>query len=171
MFRRSPIPATDPDTSGAPVRLDQPHDTCLKCGRPTPLGVSLCERDNPARIKSPSSTQVHGTVLIGVIGGFILLALLFRFAAAGIGPFTGAVSGVATRADGGLDVVITVTNDGSRPAGASCRISPDGAPDYRDYEFFTEPIPVGETREYTKSLPPPTNGAPLPVAVVAIRCS
>ncbi len=173
MFRRSnSIPATEPDISPmGPVRLDQPHDTCFRCGRPTPVGVSLCDRDNPARIKAPSSTQVHGTVLVGVIGGFIALAIVLRLVSAGVGPFTAAVSGVATRADGGLEVVVAVANGGSRSSGASCRVSPGGAPDYRDYVFFTEPIPAGETRQFTRSMPPPTDGAPLRASAVVVRCN
>lgn len=172
MFRRSsPVAATEPSAPGAPVRLDQPHDTCFRCGRPTPLGVSLCERDNPAHIKGPSTTQVHGTILIGVLGGFVGLLLLLRLVSAGAGPFTSTVAGVATRADGGLDVVISVANAGTRSSGASCRLSPGGAPDYRDYVFFTEPIPAGETRQFTRLLTAPDTGGPLAAASVVVRCN
>ncbi len=173
MFRRnSPIPATEPDaTTTAPVRLDQPHDTCFRCGRPTQPGVSLCDRDNPARIKAPSSTQVHGTILVGVIGGFIALAIILHLVSAGIGPFNSVVSGVATRADGGLEVLVAITNVGTRAAGASCRLSPGGAPDYRDFVFFTELILVGETRQLTRSLAPASDGVPLNASAVVIRCN
>lgn len=169
MFRRSTSnTVTDPSTG--PVRLDQPHDTCIRCGRPTPVGVSLCERDNPGRIKSPSATQVHGTVLIGVLGGFVGLALIFALTSAGAGPFTATVTGVATRADGGLDVAFQVANGGTRQSGATCRISPDGAPDYRDYTFFTEPIPPGESRQFTRPLDIAA-GDGLNVAQVAVSCN
>lgn len=172
MFRRSPsIPTTEPDTTGVPVRLDQPHDTCFRCGRPTPPGVSLCERDNPGRVKGPSSTQVHGTILVGVLGGFIALAVLLRLISAGVGPFPAAVSGVATRADGGLDVAIEVTNGGTRSSGASCRISVGGAPDFRDHVFFIEPIPVGETRQLTRLIAAPTDGSALSGAALVVRCN
>lgn len=177
MFRRSsPMPATEPDTTTtttttAPVRLDQPHDTCFRCGRPTPPGVSLCDRDNPAKIKGPSSTQVHGTILVGVLGGFIALAIILRLVSAGVGPFNSVVSGVAPRADGGLDVVVSITNGGTRASGASCRISPGGAPDYRDFVFFTELIPPGETRRLTRSLAPAPDGVPLNASAVVIRCN
>src|SRR5687768_8333029 len=83
MFSRSPsTPATEPA-----VPMAGPHDTCIRCGRDTPLGVALCEQDNPAHIKGPSATQVHGTIVLGLIGGFVLLALLLRFATVGVGPF------------------------------------------------------------------------------------
>jgi hypothetical protein len=133
--------------------------------------VSLCERDNPARIKGPSATQVHGTILVGVIGGFIGLLLLFRVMSAGTGPFTSIVSGVAPRADGGLDIVISVANAGTRASGASCRLSPGGAPDYRDYVFFTDLIPAGETRQFTRLLAAPDAGGALNATTVAIRCN
>lgn len=172
MFPRSdPIPATEPAASGGPVRLDQPHDTCFRCGRPTPLGVSLCERDNPARIGSPSATQVHGTIVVGVIGGFILLALLLRFASAGMGPFVSSVGGVATRADGDLDVSVRITNSGERASGASCRISATGAPAYGDPVFFTEPIPAGATREFTHTLEAPPGGRSLQPGSIVVRCN
>src|SRR3954465_1740953 len=113
MFR-SPTPATDPYL---PVDLQGAHATCLKCGRPTPVGVSLCEIDNPGRIKSPSTTQVHGTIVIGVIAGFVLLLLLLRVGASGVGPFPSTLAGYTTLANGGLNVAVTVTNSGSRAAG------------------------------------------------------
>lgn len=174
MFRRSSAnPATDPQqlTAAEAALLTQPHDTCFRCGRPTPPGVSLCDRDNPGHIKSPSSTQVHGTILVGVLGGFLALALVFGATSAGAGPFAAAVSGVATRADGGLDVVMQVTNNGTRVSGASCRVSPDGAPDYRDYVFFTEPIPAGESRQFERSLEAPANGRALSPSNVLARCN
>lgn len=172
MFRRSPSsPATDPDTTGLPLRLDQPHDTCFRCGRPTPLGVSLCDADNPGGVKGPSSTQVHGTVLVGLLAGFIALAIFLRFVSAGAGPFTSTVSGVATRADGGLDVVIAIVNGGTRASGASCRVAVGGAPDFRDYVFFTELIAPGESRQFTRSVGPAADGLPLSGAALVVRCN
>ena len=162
---------TLPLTAEETALLDKPHDTCFKCGRPTPVGVSLCDRDNPGKIKSPSSTQVHGTILIGVLGGFIALLVVFRLVSNGVGPFPASVAGVATRADGGLDVVVSVTNDGTKASGASCNVSPGGAPGYTDYVFFTEPIPAGTTQQFAKSLPAPDNGPALPGANVIVRCN
>jgi hypothetical protein len=166
MFRRS-TPVTVP-----PVQIDttQPHDVCQRCGRPTPLGVSLCEDDNPGRIKSPSTTQVHGTIVLGVIAGFVLLLVLFRLGSTGVGPFPTTLVGYTTRADGGLDVALTVTNNGQRAAGASCRISANGAPDFRDYVFFTQPIAPGESRTFTQTVPPVPN-APIAPVKLQVACS
>lgn len=154
------------------VDLTQPHDKCIRCGRPTPLGVALCERDNPGHIKGPSATQVHGTILFGVLGGFALLLILLRLASNGIGPFPSALNAVATRTDGGLDVVVAVTNNGSRPAGASCRVVAAGMPEFRDYVFFTDQIPAGTTSTFTATVPPLPSGAALPATLtLAVRCN
>ena len=172
MFHRlRPAPAVAPASAPGTLATDQPHDTCFRCGRPTPPGVSLCERDNPARIKSPSATQVHGTIVIGVLAGFVLLAVLLRVATAGVGPYPAAVAGAATRADGGLDIVILVTNQGTRMAGASCRVSAGGSPDFRDRVFFTEPIPPGESRSITQTIAPRPDGTVLQPGSVVVRCN
>jgi len=154
------------------VDLTQPHDSCIRCGRPTPLGVALCERDNPAHIKGPSPTQVHGTILFGVIGGFALLLLLLRLASSGIGPFPSALNAVATRTDGGLELVVAVTNSGTRPSGASCRVLAAGVPDFREYVFFTPSILPGTTQTFTEAVPPLLSGQPLPASTtLTVRCN
>ena len=85
--------------SSQPTSISEPHDTCFRCGKPTPLGVPLCENDNPGRIKGPSTTQVHGTIVIGIIVGFILVGALGRFALSG-GPFEANVLTSAAQDDG-----------------------------------------------------------------------
>ena len=141
MFGRSQN-TTSGDAAAAAL-LAGPHDTCVRCGRPTPSGVSLCEADNPGAIKSPSSTQVHGTIVLGVLVGFLLLAVLLRVATSGVGPFPSSVAGAATRDDGSLDVVVTVANNGERPSAASCRTASGVAIDAPSSVFFTEPDSAG----------------------------
>ena len=143
----------------------------MRCGRPTPLGVALCERDNPGHIKGPSSTQVHGTILIGVMGGFVALLLLLRLASAGVGPFTSSFAGLATRPDGGMNVVVQVANSGTRAVGASCLITLPGVTEFHQFVFFTEPIPPGQARSFTQSLPPLPSGAALPISGLVVRCN
>jgi hypothetical protein len=152
------------------ISLEQPHDTCFRCGRPTPPGVSLCEQDNPGRIKGPSPTQVHGTIVLGLIGGFVLFALLARLATSG-GPFAAAVLGSASQADGRTAVVISVTNTGSTDGAASCRISQSGLVGSGDDVFFTEPIPAGATRQFERLLPAPAGAQPGRLPPVAVRCN
>jgi hypothetical protein len=150
---------------------DQPHDRCIRCGRPTPLGVALCEQDNPGRIKGPSATQVHGTIVAGIVGGFVLFALAARLVTSG-GPFPATVVGAASQADGSTAVVISVTNGGSLSASASCRISQSGLVGSGDDVFFTQPIAAGETRQFERLVRAPVGGSGggrLPV--LAVRCN
>lgn len=149
----------------------QAHDTCIRCGRPTPVGVALCEHDNPGRIKGPSATQVHGTIVAGLIAGFVLIALLGRLATSG-GPFGAAVVGTASQADGRTAVVVSVTNEGESESAASCRISQSGVIGSGDDVFFTGPIASGATRQFERLLPVldlATAGGRPPV--IAVRCN
>lgn len=159
-----------PSPAAAPVDASAPHDTCFRCGRPTPLGVSLCQLDNPARIKAPSSTQVHGTIVFGIIGGFALFALIAALATGGVGPFDAAVTGQASLPDGSTEVVIRVTNDGARTAAASCRVSRGSVSGAGDSVFLSEPIPAGETRDFSRVLPAPVAGQ-VASALVVVRCN
>ena len=150
----------------------EPHDSCFRCGRPTPPGISLCEQDNPGRVKAPSATQVHGTIALGVVAGFIGFMLLAGVVSGGVGPFPARIAGVATQAGGGLEVVVRVTNDGTRLAAASCRVSQGGVQAANDLVFFTEPIPVGEARDFARAFPPPAPPSPArDPARLAVRCN
>ena len=53
-----------------------------------------------------------------------------------------------------------VTNNSAGAAAANCRVQRGGSVGAGDLEFFTEQIPAGETREYTKIMPPPACGQP-----------
>jgi hypothetical protein len=173
MFRRT-TPSTDDPADSTDWRYvpGQPHDRCFRCGRPTPPGVSLCERDNPARVKGPSATQVHGTIAVGVIGGFIGFMLLVAALSGGVGPFSAEIIGQVTRADGGLEVVVRVANEGSRVASASCRVSRGGVQGANDLVFFTEPIPAEEAREFARAFPPAPDAAPVrEPGALAVRCN
>jgi hypothetical protein len=86
------------------------------------LDVGLCERCNPLGLRDSSSSQVHGTVFVGLVIGIIGLALAASFAVAGIGPFSAAVAGM-TDSGNGLVVQLQVTNNGTSAGTTTCRIS------------------------------------------------
>src|SRR3954463_2428403 len=114
-----------PQNSSLP-ESDVPPSHCIRCGKPTPPGVSLCEVDNPGHIKAPSAVQVHGTMLLGVgigVAGFLLLAqLTIRHA----GPFAASLSAATTHADGSVQVQLMIENQGSSDSIANCRVTRDG---------------------------------------------
>jgi predicted nucleic acid-binding Zn ribbon protein len=153
-----------------------PHDTCVRCGRPTPLGVALCEYDNPGQIKGPSATQVHGTIAVGLISGFILLLVVLTRVTtpAAAGELAASIPGFTMLADGSTQLVVRVTNNSSGSAAANCRVQRGGAVGAGDIEFFTEPIPAGATREYTRIMPAPQADSPssgFEPGTFAVRCN
>jgi hypothetical protein len=163
-------------TQPATVALDQPHDTCVRCGRPTPLGVALCDDDNPGKVKGPSATQVHGTIAVGLVAGFILLFLVLAKVTtpAASGQLAATIPTFTLLADGSTQLVVRVTNNSSAPAAANCRVQRGGSVGAGDIEFFTEQIPPGETRDYTKVMPALRPGAPVSgsqAATFAVRCN
>lgn len=147
----------------------EPEGQCVRCGRPTPAGVSLCETDNPGRIGSPSPTQVHGTILAGVVGGFVLFALGARLVVGGGGPFTAAISTGTIRPDGGAEVVVRVANEGASDSSASCRVTRDGVARQEDYSFRTPNITAGGALDLQRILPAPGDLA-YDLARVTIVC-
>jgi hypothetical protein len=151
-------------TTTADALLAGPHDTCVRCGRPTPVGVALCEEDNPGRIGGPSATQMHGTIFIGVVVGFVLLAAVARYSVAGIGPFEARLESAVQGSGGAIEVVLAVTNSGTREAISTCRLTRDGLPRDDDPVFRTDTIPPGQTRSYMRTIEQPEPPA-LPFAV------
>lgn len=173
-----PLPRPTPGDPAAPVTVPargvatvngrpyfpqagQPHDSCMRCGRATPQGVSLCDADNPAHIGAPSTTQVHGMILAGVIIGFVLIAIGARYLITAKGPFEAIVSQAVAGDAGALSIVLQVTNRGASTAAAQCRVGRQGAqgsPD--DLVFLTEPIGPGSTSAFERVLRAPAAPAP-----------
>ena len=155
---------SSPLTRGTPA---EPTHPCARCGAPVPLDVGLCERCNPLGLKDSASSQVHGTVFVAVGLAIVVLALVARWAVAGIGPFRADVGDI--RADGnGLRAVITVTNDGSSPGSTTCRVfdaalQGSGRPVF----FLTPRIPPRETIQVERHL----DGFGTAVRPLAVECS
>ncbi|HTS15084.1 MAG TPA: hypothetical protein VMH24_05410 [Candidatus Sulfotelmatobacter sp.] len=152
--------------------LKVPHQTCQRCGKPTPLGVGLCDEDNPGHIGAPGSAQLHATILGGVVIGFICLALLGRLALAGVGPFSSSLSGISLQPDGSIAVTVTVQNEGTKAAAATCRVSRGGVPAPDDIDFLTGALLPGQTMSYQRqSLPPTADSPAYDLTRLAVRCT
>ena len=164
-----PLDPPRPAGTSAPAPTPAIEDRCIRCGRPTPAGVALCDVDNPGHIKGPSATQAHGTIAVGVIAGFALLAVLGSLTVAGVGPFESRIGASSVRADGGVDLTLVVTNQGRRESSANCRVSARGRPADPDLAFLTDPIPPGQTRSYERTLSIP--GSSLDPGRITIRCT
>jgi hypothetical protein len=150
---------------------DGPPSHCIRCGKPTPPGVSLCDVDNPAHIKAPSTLQVHGTMLLGVgigVAGFLLLAqLTIRHA----GPFTASLAGSSTQADGTVQVQLLIENHGSSDAIANCRVTRDGSPRSDDLALRTPSVPANSSITISRTLPVPDTPPDYDPARLTVSCT
>jgi hypothetical protein len=155
----------------APSPTGHPVSHCYRCGKETPPGVSLCDADNPGRVKSPSATQLHATILGGVVLGIALFLFLLRFAVDQSGPFGTSVAGHIALADGGVQVAISVTNTGDREGIATCRITRDGTPRPDDLAFRTERLAAGATVTVTRTVPAPGGPAVLVPDRMTVICA
>jgi hypothetical protein len=110
-------------SAAAPRRQLEPTHPCIRCGREgVPADAGLCELCNPLELSQPSATQMHGIAAVGIIAFVVILAVAGRAALAGTGPFGGQVVGIYAANDG-LAVTIVVTNEGSKAAATTCRVS------------------------------------------------
>ena len=119
---KSPVSPVAPDAGG-----EAPVHGCVRCGAPVAIDVALCEECNPLGLAQPAASQVHGTALLGVIIAVVILAVVARLAAAGVGPFEGQVAEVRG-APRGLTVTLVVANRGTSAGATTCRVSDPAAP-------------------------------------------
>jgi ribosomal protein L40E len=130
--------------SAAPTGLTH---ACARCGAPVPLDVGLCEKCNPLGLRDAASSQVHGTVFLGVglaVVGLLLVALL---AVRGIGPFPAEVLAFHAQ-DDGVRVTLSVTNKGTSTGSTTCRIS-DPTSNFGQAAFIQSPrIGPGATMQF-----------------------
>lgn len=68
-------------TRRGPATVRRSYDQCVRCGKATPWGRSVCRDCNPAGLPEPSPAQYHATVFITVLvvlAALAVLAILFR---------------------------------------------------------------------------------------------
>lgn len=144
-----------------------PVDRCPRCGTPRRGDLQVCVRcETPfdataddvdlalPRPAAPSPTQSHGTVLVALMGGFVLLAFLLWLSVRGVGPFDATIVGTERLADEAR-VTISVTNEGSKAGHGKCRIerlSPTGNQE-APFQFLSERVTPDQTIRQTVEVP------------------
>lgn len=130
-----------------------PSHGCVRCGRPIPVSVALCEACNPLGLSQPAASQAHGTVFLAIGLAVVGLALLGRLALAGIGPFSASVVAVVP-APGGLAITLAVTNEGSRAGATTCRVYDPALPGIgpESAQVLSPRIEPGRTVTFTKTI-------------------
>lgn len=85
------------------------------------MAVGLCERCNPLGLRDVSASQVHGTVVVALLVGFVGLAIFAALSLSGVGPFPATLDSV-TPEGAGVRLTLTVTNDGTGAGQTTCRV-------------------------------------------------
>lgn len=148
---------------------NRPLRNCIKCGRQIGPDETICDVCNRAGMATPSATQYHGTIVVAIVAGVVIMAIAASLSLRGIGPFRGE----AVRWDGdppdAVLVEVRVTNEGTRAGRARCQLT---ARDGRDLVLRIRPtvspqIEPGSTVTFTERIP----GLPRAPASVGVSCA
>ena len=147
----------------------RPLRNCIKCGRQIGPDESICEVCNRAGMATPSASQYHGTIVVAIVAGVIIMAIAASLSLRGIGPFRGE----AVRWDGdppdGVVVELRVTNEGTRAGRAKCQLTARDGLNLvlRIRSTVSPPVDAGSTVTYTERIP----GLSRAPASVGVSCA
>jgi hypothetical protein len=107
------------------------------------------------RPAAPSPTQSHGTVMVALLSGFVVLAVLLWLSVRGVGPFTGAVVSSQPLPGEKAKVTLTVTNEGKKAGHGKCRVHRlAGTGDFEaDFTFLSERVAPHQTITQSVEVP------------------
>jgi hypothetical protein len=147
----------------------RPLRNCYKCGRQIGPDETICEVCNRAGMATPSATQYHGTIVVAIVAGVVIMALAASFALRGIGPFHAEVVSWSSDPPDGVLVQVLVSNQGTGTGRAKCQLVARDAADFvlRNRSSISPPIPGGETITFADRIP----GLPVEPASVAVSCT
>jgi hypothetical protein len=150
--------------TSTPARPAQTHP-CARCGAPVALGVGLCERCNPLGLRDSASSQVHGTVILGVGVAIAGLAIAAHLAVSGIGPFSARVTAMrAASTVGALVATIELHNDGQATGSATCRLTdPQAGGGLQSTLIYSPRVAGGETVTFDQEVAYGSASRPLTV--------
>jgi predicted nucleic acid-binding Zn ribbon protein len=133
----------------------RPLRNCIKCGRQIGPDETICEVCNRAGMATPSATQYHGTIVVAIVAGVVIMAIAASLSLRGIGPFRGEALGWDSDPPDAVLVEIRVTNDGSRAGRAKCQLTArDGhSLVLRTRPTISPPIQPGGTVTFTERIP------------------
>jgi hypothetical protein len=138
-----------------------PTQRCSRCGTPRRGDLQVCVRceapftdplDVDAalpRPAAPATTQSHGSVLLAVLAGFVVLAVLLGLSVRGVGPFEARIVDSTGTGDTRM-LTVEITNEGERAGRGNCQVVLAAGNDPRRTETFTsQKVGGGETIRQT----------------------
>jgi predicted nucleic acid-binding Zn ribbon protein len=154
----------------SPAAADpRPGRHCYKCGRPIGPDQTICAECNRAGMATPSATQYHGTIVVSIVAGVVLLAVWASLALRGVGPYDAAVQSVTASAPDGALVSVAVHNQGTRAGRAKCTLDAlDGNGNLvRTKSALSPQVPPGESVSFEAFIP----GLPQLPDQVTVSCT
>jgi predicted nucleic acid-binding Zn ribbon protein len=142
---------------------------CYKCGREIGPDQTICDVCNRAGMATPSATQYHGTIVVAIVAGVVIMAIAASLSLRGIGPFRGEALRWGSDPPDAVVVELQVTNEGTRPGRAKCQLTARDASNLvlRTRSTLSPQVPGGDTITFTERIP----GLPVAPARVGVSCS
>ncbi len=147
-----------------------PLERCPRCGTPRRGDLQVCVRCEAPfdevtaddvdlalpRPAAPSPTQSHGTVMAGLLAGFVVLAILLWLSVRGVGPFKATVLGTEVVGDKAR-ITVAIANDGRKAGHGKCRVERFiGTDPQPDFLFLSGRVPAHRTITETVEVPLPS---------------
>ena len=147
----------------------RPLRNCYKCGRQIGPDETICDVCNRAGMATPSATQYHGTIVVAIVAGVVIMALAASWSLRGIGPFRGETLGWSGTPPDAVVVEVQVTNQGTRAGRAKCQLTArDESNLVLGIRSTVSPqVPGGGTVTFAERIP----GLPLAPASVTVSCA
>jgi predicted nucleic acid-binding Zn ribbon protein len=147
----------------------RPLRNCYKCGRQIGPDETICDVCNRAGMATPSATQYHGTIVVAIVAGVVIMAIAASLSLRGIGPFRGETLGWSADPPDAVVVELKVTNEGTRQGRAKCQLTARDASDLvlRIRSTVSPEVRGGGTLTFTERIP----GLPVAPASVAVSCT
>ena len=150
------------------ARDSRPLRNCYKCGRQIGPDETICDVCNRAGMATPSATQYHGTIVVAIVAGVVIMAIAASLAVRGIGPFHGEALRWGSDPPDGVLVQLQVSNGGTSPGRARCRLTARDAQErvLRTRTSLSPQVPAGGEITYQERIP----GLPRAPTSVAVSC-
>lgn len=127
---------------------------CVRCETPFADPADDVDVALP-RPAAPSPTQSHGTLMVALLAGFVVLAVLLWLSVRGVGPFRASIV-ESTRVGDHASVTVSVTNKGSKGGHGRCRIeriSEVTGDQQQPYQFLSQRVAGKATITQTVNVP------------------
>ncbi|MGZ8563798.1 MAG: hypothetical protein ACXWWU_09295 [Candidatus Limnocylindria bacterium] len=146
----------------------RPSRHCYKCGREIGPDQTICDVCNRAGMATPSATQYHGTIVVAIVAGVVIMAVAASLAMRGIGPFQGEALRWSPDPPDGVVVQVQVANQGTRTGRAKCELVAQDAAGrtLRQVSSISPSVAGGDSVTFDERMP----GVPAPPVSIAVKC-